>query len=556
MLTYLLISCLVVTSQSASLTFNSEVENFSLGLQADVSSDVTQDNDVTRKHDKRPVYFALDALNFPYNFINKFGELAGFEVDLIEAVCAEAGVDCKVVMTEPQGCVYTERDNATGVPEQDMDYSGKALLGRVFDACPHYEMTEDRHSIVDFTLPYLATSCNFAVAKGNPSGFHPRNKDFSKFRIAHVNGHSTNRQCLKRLRKSYDPERLVLVDTIEEAIESVKSGKADVLFSSETNLSGLEVVEDKVSCGGQQAVMIRQGSDVSTWWNSAFRTLWKSGKFNKMCDEAEKQYGEKLRCLSSPDLADAQLVAQMEREEKKKSDKLWVFMASGRSAAYSFLDEDGKLQGFTKDLIDEVCSRAGKDCRFSLISNKECIHRVGEVFYPGRGVQSGWFDSCTGYYNTPERRNSYDFTLAYLDNYAHFQVAPGNPADFDPSKDVSSMVMVHKANAETNDHCLARLGMKAKRVYAVDTKQEAVDALTSGRADVYFTTRLSMSEELQTVGDKFRCDKGGTCMALPKGSVIPQWWDPAMEKFKESGDYAKWCKEASEKFGFEFPCLP
>ena len=62
-----------------------------------------------------------------------------------------------------------------------------------------------------------------------------------------------------------------------------------------------------------------------------------------------------------------------------------------------------------------------------------------------------------------------------------------------------------------------------------------------------------MSEELQTVGDKFRCDKGGTCMALPKGSVIPQWWDPAMEKFKESGDYAKWCKEASEKFGCKLP---
>lgn len=49
-----------------------------------------------------------------------------------------------------------------------------------------------------------------------------------------------------------------------------------------------------------------------------------------------------------------------------------------------------------------------------------------------------WFDACTGYFDTFDRDNSWDFTLPYLVSYASFYVARGNPSGFNPdAKDYS-----------------------------------------------------------------------------------------------------------------------
>lgn len=48
---------------------------------------------------------------------------------------------------------------------------------------------------------------------------------------------------------------------------------------------------------------------------------------------------------------------------------------------------------------------------------------------------SGWFDACTGYFNTMDRSNSWDFTAPYLVSNASFYVAPGNPKKFNASMD-------------------------------------------------------------------------------------------------------------------------
>ena len=64
----------------------------------------------------------------------------------------------------------------------------------------------------------------------------------------------------------------------------------------------------------------------------------------------------------------------------------------------------------------------------------ECTIRPrGEIMSPGRGLSEGWFDGCTGYFNTLDRFNSWDFTSPYLASAATFRVKKGNPSGFDPS---------------------------------------------------------------------------------------------------------------------------
>ena len=50
------------------------------------------------------------------------------------------------------------------------------------------------------------------------------------------------------------------------------------------------------------------------------------------------------------------------------------------------------------------------------------------------GLMAGWFDACPGFAITVDRAASFDFTDPYLTTVATFTVAPGNPANFDPTK--------------------------------------------------------------------------------------------------------------------------
>ena len=56
----------------------------------------------------------------------------------------------------------------------------------------------------------------------------------------------------------------------------------------------------------------------------------------------------------------------------------------------------------------------------------------------------GWFDACTGYFDTFDRENSWDFTSPYLISNASFYVKPGNPTNFDPTLDDYSDFVIGK----------------------------------------------------------------------------------------------------------------
>jgi len=518
------------------------------------------DSNGDQRHKHRPTYFVSDGKTRMYSFINEYGSLEGFNLDLIKEVCKIAKKECKVILAEHTECEFTDRDNSTGIQFQDINYAGYGLLGHKFDGCPDYEVTLDRKELFDFTLPYLSTTSHFFVAPGNPSRFSVNKPDYDRFRIVHVTGYSTNIQCLKRLNKRYEVTNILIAKDEDEARDLVLSGKADVFFSTHRHVAHLEVLPDTVNCGGHVGVMLRKDSQVLHWWNEAFRKFYFSGGYETLCKYTAKKYQHPVRCLTFPKVTSAEGLQQGEMEvpvNRRHKERRVVFVASGRSVAYSFLDQRGILRGFTKDVIDEVCRRAKVKCIFTLTKNDECIVVKNEKFYPGRGLQLGWMDSCTGYYNTAEKRNSFDFTTAYLDNSAHFQVAPGNPANFDAAADdFTKFVIVYQKNAETNEHCLNRLGKKFKKILVVKDHESAVEAVITGQADVYFGTRLSLASQLQLLPQVFKCEVGGTCMMLRKGSSIPTWWDPAFNSWYKTGEYNSFCEEKSKLYNFKFPCLP
>ena len=84
----------------------------------------------------------------PFNYVNKSGELEGFEIDLITVFCEELKADCTL-------------------SAQDWDGIFPALLARKYDAViASVSITEERKKRFYFSEKYFDTPTRFVAKRG------------------------------------------------------------------------------------------------------------------------------------------------------------------------------------------------------------------------------------------------------------------------------------------------------------------------------------------------------------------------------------------------------
>ena len=89
----------------------------------------------------------------PFNHVDDAGEMAGFDVDIARALCAELGTECEIVLEEWERLIPELRAGSFDAIAASMSITGK------------------RRELVSFTERYYSNVVRFVARKG--SGFDP-----------------------------------------------------------------------------------------------------------------------------------------------------------------------------------------------------------------------------------------------------------------------------------------------------------------------------------------------------------------------------------------------
>lgn len=203
----------------------------------------------------------------------------------------------------------------------------------------------------------------------------------------------------------------------------------------------------------------------------------------------------------------------------------------GAYAPWNFLNDAGEVDGFERELGDELCARAELTC--------EWVTNEWDSIIPN--LTSGNYDVIiAGMSITDERDEVIDFTQAYT---------PPDPSSYlamDAGLDVTGGVIA----AQTGTIQAAFIAQAGWTLVEFATPEETVAAVTAGEADAVLADKSFLMAAMETNGDLVMLEReemigGGVGMGLREsdGELLAKF-DAAIQSMKDDGTLntmiAKW----------------
>lgn len=211
----------------------------------------------------------------PFSFKQPDGTLAGFDIDIAHALCAEMKRDCTLV-------------------EQEWDGMIPALKARKFDAIvASMSITDERKRQIDFSDKYYKTPARVVAKKGADFAGTPEGLAGKKIGVQRGSTH----QCYAE--KTFPEAEIVLYGTQEEVFRDLALGRIDVemsdpLIAQESFLSKPEGADyaflpgdhtDDECYGEGVGIAVRKGDDeLREALNAAIKAIRDNGTYAKIND--------------------------------------------------------------------------------------------------------------------------------------------------------------------------------------------------------------------------------------------------------------------------------
>merc|ERR1712150_141285 len=253
-------------------------------------------------------------------------------------------------------------------------------------------------------------------------------------------------------------------------------------------------------------------------------------------------------------------------EDVEEDTRVYRFHINEESyGAYQYHAEDGQAAGFSIDLMNAICERAGKECYTIMDKAKHCWYYENEHEYPGMGLLAGWYAGCLGMFATVERENSFTFSKAFTQNTKvalYYQPGAGL---MDPEHDheLANHTIGFVEGWTTDPVCLDHQAdfhgnhmgeytpviYKAYRAMVKAVLNKEVDAVLAPRALDLDKKGLAHTEPC------FECSTQGASLMARYGDDVLEWWDKAFEEMKDEGEYRRLCMSAERKHGGKIACV-
>ena len=191
---------------------------------------------------------------------------------------------------------------------------------------------------------------------------------------------------------------------------------------------------------------------------------------------------------------------------------------------YNFIDDDGEVDGFERELGDELCRRAELECTW--------VTNEWDTIIPN--LVAGDYDTImAGMSITAERDETIDFTQAYLPPTPSVYIALAGAGDGAVDGKVAAQVATIHADY---------LSEAGATLVEYDLADDLVEAVLSGEADAALVDREfahdSMAENegrLEVVGPTVPLDSGIGIGVREDDTGLKDKLDKAIESMKEDG---------------------
>lgn len=232
--------------------------------EATTSNASTSSNTATATANQK-VTIGTESSFMPFSYKDPQGKLVGFEIDLANAMCAEAKLDCNIV-------------------SQDFDGLIPALQAKKIDAImAGMSDTPDRRKVVTFSDAYFQNALVIVAKKGmtiNPADLSGKTVAAQRATVAadYLKAHFPKAQP-----KLYDTQENAYLDLDSGRAEAMISDKAPILAWLKTPKGqGYEVKGTPIEIDDKIAIAFRQNDPLLTKFNTALTTLKGNGTYDKI----------------------------------------------------------------------------------------------------------------------------------------------------------------------------------------------------------------------------------------------------------------------------------
>ena len=215
----------------------------------------------------KTIRIATEGAYPPFNYTNADGTLAGFDIDVANALCDQMKAKCEIVA-------------------QDWDGIIPGLLAQKYDAVvAGMSITAERLEKVDFSEPYFANTMVWLTdTKGSFDPMSIKNLTLGGQRS------TTPGAYLQDNYEGKDGNNVKLYDNYDNAYLDLKSGRSDAVLAEKVsakswvadNPEGFGIVGDEIDNDDNIAIAFRKNDPLRDDFNKALSEIRSNGKLARL----------------------------------------------------------------------------------------------------------------------------------------------------------------------------------------------------------------------------------------------------------------------------------